>query len=57
MMKKLLTFGTVGFLCGAFFDALLASGLERPIPWLRIIASVIAGSVCFYLLVRYRREL
>lgn len=57
MMKKLLTFGAVGFLCGAFFDALLASGLERPIPWLRIIASVIVGSVCFYLLIRYRKEL
>lgn len=57
MMKKLLTFGAVGFLCGAFFDALLASGLDRPIPWLRIIASVIVGSVCFYLLIRYRKEL
>jgi hypothetical protein len=57
MMKKLLTFGTVGFLCGAFFDALLASGLDRTIPWLRIIASAIAGTFCFYLLIKYRREL
>ena len=57
MMKKLLTFGAVGFLCGAFYDALLASGLDRPIPWLRIIASTIVGSVCFYILIRYRREL
>jgi hypothetical protein len=57
MMKKLLTFGTVGFLCGAFFDALLASGLDRTIPWLRIIASALAGAFCFFLLIKYRREL
>jgi hypothetical protein len=56
-MKKLLTFGAVGFLCAAFLDPLLASGLERSIPWLRSILLAIAGSVCYYLLIRFRREL
>jgi len=56
-MKKLLTFGAVGFLCSAFFDSLVASGLDRPFPWLRVIGMAIAGSVCYYLLVKFRKQL
>lgn len=57
MIKKLLTFGVVGFLCAAFLDPLWASGLDRPIPWFRDVLMAVAGVVCFYLLVRFRKEL
>jgi len=56
MIKKLLTFGAVSFLCAAFLDPLWASGLDRPIPWGRDILMAAAGVVCFYLLVRFRKE-
>jgi hypothetical protein len=56
-MKKLLTFGAVSFLCSAFFDPLIASGLGRPIPWLRVIVMASAGTACYYLLIKYRKQL
>lgn len=56
-MKKLLTCGAVGLLCAAFFDYLLASGLDKPVPWLRLLALASGGCVCYYLLIRFRKEL
>lgn len=57
VMKKLLTLGAVVFLCSAFFDSLIASGLERPFPWPRVIAMATAGALCYYLLIKYRKQL
>jgi len=57
MIKKLLTFGAVTFLCTALLDPLWASGLDHPIPWFRNIVMAVVGIACFYLLVRYRKEL
>jgi len=57
MCKKLLTFGAVTFLCTAFLDPVWASGLDRPIPWFRDIVMAFIGAACFYLLVRFRKEL
>jgi len=57
MIKKLLTFGAVSFLCAALLDPLWASGLDRPIPWIRDLVMAGIGAVCFYLLVRFRKEL
>lgn len=57
MIKKLLTFGAVGFLCAAFLDPLWVWGLDRPIPWFRDILMAAVGVVCFYLLIKFRKEL
>lgn len=57
MIKKLLTFGAVVLLCTAILDPLWASGLGRPIPWFRDIVMAVVGVACFYLLVRFRKEL
>lgn len=57
MIKFLLTTGAVGFLCAAFLDPLWASGLNRPIPWIRDCVMAILGITCFYLLVKFRKEL
>jgi hypothetical protein len=57
MFKYLLTTGAVGFLCTAFLDPLWASGLGRPISWFRDIFMGVIGSVCIYLLVKFRNEL
>ena len=56
-MKKLLTWGAVGLLTTALLDPLIYSLLEKPIPWLRDIAMGAAGAGCFYLLVKYHRDL
>lgn len=57
MIRFLLTTGTVGFLCAAILDPLWASGLNRPIPWIRDIIMAFIGASCFYLLVKFRNEL
>jgi len=57
MIKKLLTFGAVTFLCTALLDPLWASGLGKPIPWFRDSVMAVFGIACFYLLIRFRREL
>jgi hypothetical protein len=57
MIKFLLTTGAVGLLCAAFLDPVWASGLDRPIAWIRDIVMAGAGAVCFYLLVKFRKEL
>jgi len=57
MIKFLLTTGAVGFLCAAFLDPVWASGLNRPIPWIRDSVMAIFGVACFYLLVKFRKEL
>lgn len=57
MLKKLLTFGAVTFICTALLDPLWASGLDKPIPWLRDGVMAIVGVACFYLLVRFRKDL
>jgi hypothetical protein len=56
-MKKLLTWGAVGLLSTAMLDPLYYSMLEKPIPWVRDVAMAGGGVVCFYLLVKFRREL
>jgi hypothetical protein len=57
MIKFLLTTGAVGFLCAALLDPVWASGLNRPIGWIRDIVMAGAGAVCFYLLIKFRNEL
>ena len=57
MIKFLLTTGAVGFLCAAFLDPVWASGLDRPIAWIRDVFMAGAGTVCFYLLIKFRNEL
>lgn len=56
-MKKILTWGAVGLLSTAMLDPLYYSMLEEPIPWLRDLFLAAGGMVCFYLLVKFRREL
>jgi hypothetical protein len=56
-MKKLLSYGGAGLLTSAFLDPVIASGLDKPIPWLRDIVLGGAGMACLYLLIRYRKEL
>lgn len=57
MLKKLLTFGAVTFICTALLDPLWASGLDKPISWLRDGVMATVGVACFYLLVRFRKDL
>lgn len=56
-MKLLLYTSTVGFLCAAFLDPLYASGMDRPIPWTRDFIMLVIGCTCYYLLVKYRKQL
>ena len=56
-MKKLLSWGAVGLLTTAILDPLIYSMLEQPIPWLRDVLMAIGGVICFYLLIKYRKEL
>jgi hypothetical protein len=56
-MKSLLYGGAVCFLCAAFLDPLYASGMGRPIPWLRDLVMAVLGVACYYLLIRYRKIL
>ncbi|GFO62707.1 hypothetical protein M1B72_20090 [Geomonas paludis] len=56
-MKQLLSFAAVGLLTSALLDPLIQSGLDKPVPWPRDIGMFVAGAVCLYLLVKYRREL
>lgn len=57
MIKNLLTFGAVFFLCTAFLDPLWASGLDRPIPWFRDILFGVMGAACYYLRIKFRKTL
>jgi len=57
MIKYSLTSGAIGFLCAAFLEPVWASGLNRPVPWIRDIFMAGIGVGCFYLLVRFRNEL
>jgi hypothetical protein len=53
-MKKLLTWGAIGLLTTAFFDPMIYSALDRPIPWFRDTLMAAGGILCFYLLVKFR---
>jgi hypothetical protein len=53
-MKKLLNWGTVGFLTTALLDPIFYYMLEQPIPWGRDLLMAVAGIGCWYLLVRFR---
>jgi len=55
-MKKLLTWLAVGLLTTALFDPIMYSMLDLPIPWLRDVLMLAGGSLCMYLLVRFRDE-
>jgi len=56
-MKKFLSLAAVTLLTSAFLDPLIQSGLDKPVPWFRDFGMAAAGGVCFYILVKYRREL
>ena len=55
-MKKLFTWLTVGLLTTAIFDPIMYSMLDLPIPWFRDLLMFAGGSLCFWLLVRFRNE-
>ena len=56
-MKKLLTWGGVGLLTSAMLDPVIYATLEQPIPWGRDVLMAAGGIVCFYLLVKFRKQL
>lgn len=56
-MKKLLSFAAVTLLTGALLDPMLQSGLGKPIPLWRDLGMFLAGAICLYILVKYRRNL
>jgi len=56
-MKKLLSLGAVSFITGAALDPLIYSGIGQPIPWGRDLLMLAAGAGCFYLLIKYGREM
>ncbi len=56
-MKKLLTWLTVGLLTTAILDPIVYGMLGLPVPWLRDVLMLAGGSLCFWLLMRFRHEL
>jgi hypothetical protein len=56
-MKKLLSFAGTSLLISALLDPVIHSGLGTPTPWGRDALMAVAGAVCIYLLVKYRRNL
>jgi hypothetical protein len=56
-MKKLLSFAAAGLLTSALLEPLFYAGLDRPIPWGRDLLMAVAGSACFYILIKYRNQL
>lgn len=55
-MKKLLTWGAVGFLTSAILDPIIYSMLDLPIPWIRDLLMGVGGVGCFYLLIKFRND-
>lgn len=56
-MKTLLNFFVVTLLNGAFLYPLWFSGVGKPISWVLEIFMATGGIFCFYLLVKYRKQL
>lgn len=56
-MKTLLNFFVVTLLNAAFLYPLWFSGIGRPISWVLEIGMATGGIFCFYLLVKYRKQL
>ncbi len=57
ILKKLLTWLSVGLLTTALLDPIIYSMLEQPIPWPRDLAMAAAGCCGLYLLYKYRNDL
>jgi hypothetical protein len=53
-MKKLLGWGGVTLLTTALLDPLIYGGLGNPIPWGRDALMAVGGSLCFWLMIRFR---
>lgn len=53
-MKKLLSWGGAGLLSSALLDPLVSATLGQPVPWLMDFLMLVGGSICLYLLVRFR---
>lgn len=56
-MKPLLQFVAATLLNGAFLYPLFYAGIGRPVSWLLVTAMAAGGCGCFYLLIKYRRQL
>ena len=56
-MKTILTTIAVSQLTGVFLYPLLYSGLGRPVSWFWEGFMAVSGVLCFYLLVKFRRQL
>jgi len=56
-MKQLLSYGGAALLIGAFLDCIWQTGLGKPAPWLRdgILAGV--GIACWFVAVKFRKQL
>jgi Na+/melibiose symporter-like transporter len=56
-MKTLLTFLSISCLNGAFLYPLFVGGLGRPVSWFMVALLAVIGTLCLYLLVRFRKVL
>jgi hypothetical protein len=56
-MKTLLSFLTISCLNGAFLYPLFVGGIGRPVSWLLVALLAVTGTLCLYLLVRFRKVL
>ncbi|HTY20107.1 MAG TPA: hypothetical protein VMC44_00590 [Geobacteraceae bacterium] len=56
-MKHILNILAIILLIGAFLYPLFFRGTGRPVVWWLVILMAIAGIVCIYILVRFRKEL
>jgi len=56
-VKPLLQFAAATLLNGAFLYPLFYVGIGRPVSWWLVAAMTAGGCGCFYLLIKYRRQL
>jgi hypothetical protein len=56
-MKQLLIWGAAGLLTSAILEPLIYTGLDKPTPWGRDLLMAVGGATCYYLLIKFRKQL
>ena len=57
MIKNFLMLLTASLLTTTFLYPLFMSGIGKPIAWLLELLMAVGGALCFWLLVKFRKEL
>jgi Flp pilus assembly protein TadB len=56
-MKQLLNILAISLLSTSFLYPIFYGGIGRPVAWWLVVLMLLAGILCIWLLVRFRKEL